>query len=162
MAAPAISTVDRYWVHGTIKWYFVPSMSNYQAPTRGELDAGTDLTGEVHSSEGWTTTGEDISTPDGDSTFTGTIPGPITAEESSLTVYADPSGSDVRDLLPRGTSGYMVRLGGGDTSGRKMDVFPVRVKTVGKLMQIGENEAARCQIMFSITREPAEDVTIPA
>jgi len=137
-------------------------MADYHSPTRAELDAGTDLTGELAASEGWNTTGEQIQTPDGASRFTATIPGAITAEDSSLTLYADPTGEDVRELMPRDAEGFIVRMLGGDAPGRKMDVFPVRVTTVSKLANVGESEAARIQIQFAITREPAEDVEIPA
>lgn len=162
MPATPITPVTRYWPTGVQVWLWVPTMSNYLSPSRGELNAGIALQSELNSTEGWSTTGEDIETPDGESTFTGTIPGPVTAEESSFTFYADPSGVDARALMSRGTEGYVVRMMGGDVAGRKMDIFPVRVKTVTKLANVGENEAARIQVQFSITREPAEDVTIPA
>jgi len=162
MPATPIAPVTRYWPTGTAVWLWVPTMSDYQNPTREELDAGTDLTPELAASEGWNTTGETIETPDGRSRFTATIPGRITAEESSLTFYADPTGEDVREIMPRDAEGFIVRMLGGDTPGRKMDVFPVRVTTVSKLANIGEDEAARIQVQFAITREPAEDVEIPA
>ncbi|MBX6382161.1 MAG: hypothetical protein IRZ07_04175 [Microbispora sp.] len=162
MPATPIAPVTRYWPTGTSQWLWVPTMADYTNPTRAELDAGIALRREMNASEGWNTSGEDIETPDGESQFVGTIPGRITAEESSITFYADPTGSDARELMPRGAEGYIVRMPGGDVPGRKMDVFPVRVKTVSKLMNVGEDEAARLQIQFSITREPAEDIEIPA
>lgn len=162
MPATPIAPVNRYWPTGTTRWLWVPTMADYRSPTRAELDAGTDLTGELAATEGWNTTGEQIQTPDGASRFTATIPGAITAEDSSLTLYADPTGEDVRELMPRDAEGFIVRMLGGDAPGRKMDIFPVRVTTVSKLANVGESEAARIQVQFAITREPAEDVEIPA
>lgn len=162
MVATPIAAVDRYWPTGTSEWLWVPTAADYENLTRAEINAGTALRREMNSSEGWNTSGEDIATPDGESRFEASIPGKITAEESSFTMYADPTGSDARTLMPRDTEGYVVRMPGGDVAGRLMDVFPVRVKTVSKLMNVGEEEAGRLQFQFSITREPAEDVTIPA
>lgn len=162
MPATPISTVTRYWSVGTAKWYFCSSIANKSAPSRAELNAGTDLTGEVNSVEGWTVSSELIEVPDANTAFKSKIPGAISAEDSSLTLYADASGSDVRTLLPRNTAGFIVRLGGGDTAGRKMDVFPVKVSSVSKMFGSTEEEGARVTIQFAITSEPAEDVTIPA
>lgn len=162
MPATPIASVTRYWPTGVQEWLWVPTMADYRNPTRAELNAGTALRRELNATEGWSTTGEDIETPDGESTFIGVIPGPVTAEESSFTFYAAADGSDARALMPRGTEGYVVRMMGGDVAGRKMDIYPVRVKTMSKLANVGENEAARIMVQFSITREPAEDVTIPA
>lgn len=162
MPATPIAAVERYWPTGTSEWLWVPTMADYENPSRSELNAGTALRREMNSSEGWNTSGEDIATPDGESRFEGSIPGKITAEESSFTMYADPTGQDSRQLMPRGTAGFVVRMPGGDVAGRLMDVYPVRVKTVSKLMNVGDEDAGRLQFQFSITREPAEDLAIPA
>jgi hypothetical protein len=42
-----------------------------------------------------------------------------------------------------------------------MSVFPVKVASQNKLMGTDE-EAARIEVAFTITRIPAEDLTIPA
>lgn len=162
MPATPIAAVERYWPTGTSEWLLVPTMADYEHPTREELNAGIALRREMRASEGWNTSGEDIATPDGETRFEGSIPGKITAEESSFTLYADPSGQDARQLMPRGTACNIVRMPGGDVPGRLMDIFPVRVKTVSKLMNVGDEEAGGLQFQFSIAREPAEDVVIPA
>lgn len=162
MAATPIAAVERFWPTGTSEWLWVPTMADYENPTRLEINAGTALRREMSASEGWNTSGEDIETPDGESRFVGSIPGKITAEESNFTMYADPTGQDARQLMPRGTAGFVVRMPGGDVAGRLMDVYPVRVKTVSKQMNVGEDEAGSLQFQFSISREPAEDLVIPA
>jgi hypothetical protein len=162
MAATAITPVNRYWPVGTTKWLWVPTIANYTvAVTRAEINAGTDLSGEIESLDGWTVTSNQIDTPDVNSRFRSKIPGAIEAEDSTLTIYADPSGSDVRTLLPRDATGYVIRMDGGDVAGRKMSVFPVKVASQNKLMGTDE-EAARIEVSFTITRQPAEDLTIPA
>lgn len=162
MVATPIAAVNRYWPVGTTKWIWVPTIANYTvAITRAEINAGTDLSGEVADLSGWTVSSNQIDTPDVNSRFRAKIPGPIEAEDSSLTLYADPSGTDVRQLLPRDTSGYVVRMDGGDVAGRKCSIFPVKVASQNKLMGTDE-EAGRIEISFTITRIPAEDLTIPA
>jgi hypothetical protein len=162
MAATPIASVNRYWSVGVNKWYWCPTIALKTAPTRAELNAGTDLTPQVAGKDGWTTASEQIEAPDANSRFKPKIPGGITADDSSLDFYADPSGVDARSVMPRDTSGFIVRLGGGDVGGRKMDVFPVTVSAISKEWGGTEEDPAKITISYSITSEPAEDVTIPA
>lgn len=161
MAAPAITASTRYFDPETTKVYYVASIANKEAPTRLELDAGTDLSPEVADITGWNVTGEQIPTPDLGTLFTSQIPGRTTSDDSSLTFYSDKAGTDVRGTLPRGTSGFIVWLDGGDTASNKMDIYPIRVRSNGKMRSLS-NEAARIQVQFSITSEPAENVAVPA
>lgn len=160
MATPALSTSTRYFDPEITKVYFVGTIANKSAPTRIELNAGTDLSGEVADLSGWVVAGEPIATPDLGSRFTSNIPGRTQAEDSSLTFYADQEGVDVRAVLPRDTNGFIVWLDGGDTPSNKMDVFPIRVLSNGKQRSVSE-DAARIQVQFAITSEPAENVTVP-
>lgn len=162
MAATPIASTSRYINPDVTKIYFVASISDKTAPLRSELNAGTDLTREVNAIDGFTVTGDDVETPDMDSTFTSKIPGRTSADDSSITFYADVTGADARALLPRGTSGYVVILDGGDVTASLMDVYPIRVKSVGKPRSVDGTDAATVEIQFSITSEPAEDVAVPA
>lgn len=162
MVATPIAAVDRYWPVGTTRWLYCATLANYAvAITRAEINASTDLSGEVADIQGFTVTSNNIDTPDVNSRFRSKIPGAIEAEDSSLTFYADPSGADVRTLLPRDTVGYIIRMDGGDIAGRKMSAFPIKVASQNKMMGVDE-EAGRIEISFTITRIPAEDLTIPA
>ncbi|HUR74456.1 MAG TPA: hypothetical protein VMZ00_09270 [Sporichthya sp.] len=162
MPATPIASVARYWSVGVNKWIWCPTVANKAAPTRLEINAGTDLTGEVAGKEGWTTQSEQIEAPDANSRFKPKIPGAITAEDSSLTYYASPTGVDARSVMPRDSTGFMLRMGGGDVAGRKMDVFPCTVSAISKEFGGTEEDPAQVTISYSITSEPAEDVTIPA
>lgn len=162
MVATPIAAVNRYWPVGTTQWLWVPTIANYTvAITRAEINSGTNLSGEVNDIAGWTVTSGTIDTPDVNSRFRSKIPGPIEAEDSSITLYADPSTTDVRQLLPRDTAGYVVRLDGGDIAGRRCSIFPVKVASQNKLMGVDE-EAGRIEVSFTVTRVPAEDLVIPA
>ncbi|MER7126742.1 hypothetical protein [Micrococcus luteus] len=160
MVATPITPATRFFRPGTTKCYWVPSISNKAAPTRSELNAGSDLSKDVADISGWMVSGAKIDTPDLNSRFVSNIPGLTSAGDSSITFYASDTGSDVRALMPRDASGFIVWMDGGDVAGRKMDVYPARVLSVGKVRSMGA-EAARLTIQYAVTSEPAEDVTIP-
>jgi hypothetical protein len=162
MAATPIASTTRYINPGVTKVYYCATISDRSAPTRAELDAGTDLSGEINAVDGFTVTGDDVETRDMATTFTSKIPGRTSADDSSITFYADVTGTDARALLPRGTNGFIVFLDGGDVAGSLMDVYPIRVKSVGKPRSAEGTDPATVEIQFSITAEPAEDVTIPS
>jgi len=162
MATPAITASTRYFDRGTTKCYYLPAVAaSNLTPTRAEMDAGTDLSNEVSDINGWMVSAEQIDTPALGTVFTGNIPGPTSSPESSITFYASSNSVDVRALLPRGTSGYIMWLDGGDVPGNKADVFPARVRSNGKQRSLG-NEAAKIEVQFSITNTPGENVTVPA
>ncbi|MGW0579636.1 phage tail tube protein [Streptomyces sp. NPDC002920] len=159
MVATPIAATSRYIPPGTTHYYWVASIANKNSPTRPELDAGTDLTAEIAEVSGFSTTSEQTETPDLGSRFTGKIPGRITADDSSITMYMSSTSSDVRTLLPRDTAGFVVAFSEGDVAGRKMDVFPVKVSGQPKKRDI--EDAATIEIQFSITSIPAENVAVP-
>lgn len=160
MVATPISASSRYIPPGTRQYYFVPTIASLASPTRVELDAGTDLTGEVADVSGFQTTSESTDTPDLGSRFVPKIPGRISADDSSITMYASDDSQDVRQLLPRDTAGYIVQFPEGDTAGKTMDVFPVKVASAPKLTDI--EDPAKIEVQFTITAEPEENVTVPA
>ena len=153
---------QRYFKRGTSVCKFLTTIADLAAgPTRAELTAGTDLSHEIAEVDGWTVTSESIETPDLGSEFTSSIPGSTSADDSSITFYESIDGEDVRALLPRNTNGYVVWMDGGDVPGYLMDVFPIRVASQGKTRST-DDDAATIVINFSITREPVENLTIPA
>jgi hypothetical protein len=160
MPATPIASSVRYYRRGLTKVSWVPTVADKAAPIRAELDAGTELSPETGAVEGWQIMSAVVETPTLGSKFNAKIDGAISADDSSLTLYASQSGTDVRDLLQRGTNGYVVWMDEGDTPGRTMDVFPVRVLSQVKLRTL--EDAAQVQIQFAVTSEPEENVTIPA
>lgn len=160
MAATPISSTTRYYRPGYTKVYYLTAIGDYHAPTRPELDAGQDLSGEISAIDGWEVSSDTIDTPDLGSVFASKIPGAVSADDSSLTFYADAESDDVRALFPRGTAGFVVFLDEDDVAGHKMDVFPVTVGSAPKQRSL--DDPAGIQVNFVITREPAENVTIPA
>ncbi|NJP24463.1 hypothetical protein FLW53_09625 [Microbispora sp. SCL1-1] len=161
MAATPIAAETRYFNPETTKVYWVPTISNKAAPTRSELNAGTDVSRAIADVNGWQVSSEMIDVPDMGSRFISKIPGRISANDSSITYYMDTAGVDARTVMPRDTTGYIVWLDGGDVAGRKCDVFPVTVSSHGKSRSAGA-EPARITIQYAITSEPAENVSIPS
>ena len=160
MPASPITTSIRYARFGVTKVYFCPTIANIASPTRAELNAGTDLSGEVESINGFQVTSNFIDTPDLATSFVGKIIGRTSSDDSSVTMYASSNSVDVRSLLPRGTTGFIVWLDEGDVAGRKGDVYPI---TVGSIPKDRDMEAAaRIIVNVAITRTPAENFTIPA
>lgn len=160
MAATPISATTRYYRKGVTKFYWLTACDDPSAPTRAEIDAGIDLSPEIAEINGWQVTSAFVDTPDLNSRFTGKIAGDITADDSSINFYASKNSVDVRSVLPRDTVGFMLILDEGDVSGGKMDVFPATVGSAPKLRTL--TDPAMIQVNFAITREPSENVAIPA
>jgi hypothetical protein len=161
MPATPIPKSTRFYTVGHTQCLFLPTIvaSNLN-PTRPEINAGTDLTREIAEMEGWSTTSEKIDTPDMVSRFVSSIAGAITAEDSSLSFYADEDGDDARAVFPRDTVGFIVWMDSGDVPTNTMDVFPVQVASAPKVRSM--DSATLIRVDFNITQEPVENVVIPA
>jgi hypothetical protein len=162
MAAPALAATVRYVAPSKRKYYYVPTIANPAAPSAAELNAGTDLSGQVFDAVGWTVTSNLVAVPDFSSRFSPKIAGEIVvADPSSLILYMSSTSADVRSLLTRDLTGYVVIFLEGITAGMKMDVFTVTVSSASK-HQDGVSTAAMIEIQFGITAVPSLDVTVPA
>ena len=159
MPVTPLPATKRFIRPGVTEVRFVPTAVNYNALTLAELDAGTALEGQVADVSGWTVTSNLVETPDWGSRFTAKVTGMISADDSSITFWMSSDAQDVRTVLPRDTTGYVVWMDGGETAGGVMDVFPVTVSTLGKLRTT--SDPAQIEISFAITSEPSEDQTIP-
>lgn len=161
MAATPIAGSLRYIPEGVRHFYYLPACANIASPTRTELNAGTDLTPEVAAFGNWGIQGAAVDTPDLASTFVPSVPGLITIDGPTISMYADSTSADVRSLLPRNTVGFVVSLPEGDIPTHKMDVFPVKVLSAEKMASLGGNPAT-IDLTFSVTKLPSENVTVPA
>ena len=159
MAAPPISASSRYIPEGNTHFYFVAAIANYNSPTRAELNAGTDLTPEIGGTGTWAIITASLDAADLATLFTPQISGKTTVDTPTIDMYADATSTEVRTLLPRGTVGYIVKFPEGDVTGRKMDVFPVKVLAQGKPTVL--TTPSVIQLQFAVTKNPAENVTIP-
>ena len=162
MPTPAITQSTRYTSIGLTKVYYLPTIASTSfIPTRTEMNAGTDLSPELADWAGWMVTGAQINTPDLSTVFESTISGRVSSPKSTLTFYASTTGVDVTALLPRTTTGYICWLDGGDISGHQMEVYPVTVMANGIDRDNKMTKADVVTVDFAITRQPAQNVTIP-
>ncbi|MGH3097870.1 MAG: hypothetical protein ACRDMV_17955 [Streptosporangiales bacterium] len=166
MTATPLTPTARYIPPGVRQYYFVTTIEDKTAPTRPELDAGTDLSIEIAAVDGFTTSSDSVDAPDLGSRFTSKVPGMITADDSSINIYnsteSDGAG-DARTLMPRDTKGFIVQFPEGDDGGdgpNLMNVFPVTVSSAS--VQSGMEDPGQTQFMFTITSEPAANVEVPA
>lgn len=163
MTATPISATVRYIPEGVTHFYWVTTMASYLTPTRAELDAGVDLTPEVAAAGNWGTTSAAVDAPDLKSKFISTVPGLITIDGPTLSIYLSETGdaSDVRSVLPRDTAGYLVKFPEGDVAANTMDIFPAKVAALSKPTALGGTVAV-AELTFTVTAEPAENVAVPA
>lgn len=158
---PTLSATERFFAPEISKVLFLPTVvATTKIPTRAEITAGTDLTSEIQTLNGWQQTAASIPTPDWGSRFTSSIPGRTSVSDSSITFYADKSGADVRTVLTELLNGYILIADGGDEEDFLADCFPVRVASIGKVRADGA--ALLLTVGFTITRKPAIDFELPA
>jgi len=162
MPATPLTASTRYIAPEITKIYWVDTIASKASPTRVELDAGTDVTGEVSDAAGWELAADNVATPDGGSKFVSQVSGRINPPDTSLACYASEDTIDIRDLLARGDTGFIVILHGGDVAGQKMTVWPVRVRSVSAPVDFPASNASMVNVQFSVTSAPAENVAIPA
>lgn len=159
--AELIAVTEKFVNAGVTHIVFAPVVEDVEAPTRAEIDAGTDLTREVTASSGWQVSSSRVTYNPLHSKFTPSIEGRLSVEDSSLTFPQDIGGEDVREILPRGTRGFILIMHGGDVPDRPMDVWPVAVSSLGKTVSTEGTEVANIVVSFAIVAPPAEDVAIP-
>jgi len=159
MTATPMRPATRYYPPGTRQVYWLVDCADPSAPTRAELDAGIDLTGEIAAMSGFSVSSATVSVPDLSTRFAPDIPGQITAASSSITFYASEDSDDIRTILPRDQAGFVVVLWEGDQSGRSMDVYPCTVTSVPKDVTV--TNAGQMSVDFAITSVPQENVEIP-
>ena|SRR2546425_6666409 len=161
MPAPAITASTRYTSRGTTAVYWVVTIASPASPTRSELNAGTNLATQIADAKGWSVKTNMIDAPDMSTRYTPTIPGAISADDSSLTMYMSKNGVDARALMPQDAVGFIVWLDGGDVASNKMDVFPVTVASHSKQRNADGGSADTLMISYAITALPSLNVAVP-
>ncbi|MFH8294966.1 hypothetical protein [Streptomyces sp. NPDC018059] len=164
MALPAAKPVEKFSRRGISIFLFVATIADQAelTPTRAELDASTNLSAAIAGISGFTLENQSIETPDMADDFDSSIPGSDKAEDSSLTFYEDKVTNAIEELLKKGTTGNIVILRKGDVPANKsMDVFPIRVGSQSPAYTT-DNEAAKFETKFTITRRPKQGLAVPA
>ncbi len=160
MPPSPLTATTRYTPPGVRKYYWITTASSYLTPTRAELNAGTDLTAEIAEVSGFTLSADTADTPDLASGFVSTVPARISAEDSEIVFWASSTSADARTVFPRGTAGYLVFMPEGDVATQKMEIWPVKVSSM--FIDQGMEDPAKVHVQFSVTKVPAQNVTIPS
>lgn len=162
MAPTPLNPTSRYISPEVTKTYLVPTVASFTtAPTRAELDAGTDLSPEVAAATGWEISADRVAVPDLGTKFVGRISGRTNPGDAQIVFYASQDTADVRDVLARGDTTNIAILDGGDVTGQKGRLFAVQVSAVTPTVDVAGTEGARIMVDFSITAVN-EEFTIPA
>lgn len=160
MGATPITAVKRFYAPEITKIAFCTTVAAKNAPTRSNIDAGTEVLPEVSAVNGFQITGNTIDSPDYGSRFTPQTVGRTQVGDCSLVFYQDQETNDVRTWLTEGETGFVLIMWGGDVEGQLMDVFPVQVLSCG--LSIPDNANADITVAFAITSKPAVNIVIPA
>ncbi|MEU3399504.1 hypothetical protein [Streptomyces filamentosus] len=164
MALPVAKPVEKFSRRGVSVFLWLPTIADTVGlkATRAELDGSTNLSSAIASISGFTLENQSIETPDMGDDFDSSIPGSDQAEDSSFTFYEDKTTDEIEQLLKKGSVGYVGILRKGDIPGSKsMDIFPVRVGSQSPAFTT-DNEAAKFDVRFTITRRPAQGLAVPA
>ena len=155
---PKGSTVAKFMRRGKAAVYFLPTVAG-AIPTAAEVTAGTNMSARIADINGWVLESTRIDTPDLASRYVSSIPGEQTTADSSLTIYADDAATDpIKTAQATDAAGFIYIFHSGTGTGKKADLFPVRVSSVGNEYSMG-NDAARYVISYAITAPPSIDVT---
>lgn len=161
MAATPLTTSTRYIHPAVAVVIWVDTIADIHAPTRVELDAGTDLTGEIADAPGWGVSANRVPTPDLGTKFTSRIAGRIDPEDGQIVFYTSSDGEDIRTLLGLGDRGNLVICYAGDVEDHPASVFPVEVTALSEPLSVA-GDPAQLTIDFAETAEPATNVPLPA
>jgi len=158
MAATVPTPADRYFQPGRTQIIVVPTWASPKV--LANLTAGTNISQDVAAVSGFTVSGADLPTPDLGRRFVPNVPGRITADQSSIDLYADPEGADATAIFTLDQETNIAFLDNGQVADSNMDTFPVRVLSVSRVRDIEAVPVIR--VMFSITDEPETGLTYPA
>jgi len=150
MVATPLATLNPYLPVDIRKFYWVPTIAVITAPTRIELDAGTDLSPQVVDAPGWFVDGSTVQSQ----SFVGPALNLIGAQsfaDSSLVMRNSRTSTDARTILivqRPALTGFIVVFPEGDTGGFKMDVFSVAVNAAPK--SPGQLDPSTTEFKFAI------------
>ncbi len=159
----------RYMYPGKAKVVFAPAVANPAAPTAPEISAGTVLTQPgstvatgMKEMRNWETSAGTTPVPDVASTFDSTIPGRQSAGEPQIEFYDDDAASNaIRTALAEGTSGYVIIMPQGQTTGRRCEVWPVKVNTVNQNQVTNGADPATFTVTFAVPSAPTKTAVVP-
>lgn len=162
MPATPLPAVTRYLPPGRRKFYWLTAIANPGAPTRAELNAGTDVSPQVSTVTGFNLVTDTVDVTPLGSSFVTLLPTTVDAAiggVNELLFYAASNSQDVRTVFPIGTTGYIVFLYEGDVATQLCEVWPAVVNAM--YFEQDKTLAGSIHVQFTITSQPSQNVTIP-
>jgi hypothetical protein len=157
---PTVPVSTRFYQPGIVKFYYLPSIAAADyTPTSAEITAGTDLTPEVDDIAGWSYSTTFIETKDANSRIRPKLAGAVSLDDSSITFNGSQDGQDIRTVLTRGATGFIMICDGGNVTGQPAEVFPVEVGSVVPVRSL-DADAFKVRVDFGVTNIP-QTVTLP-
>ena len=161
MPATPLTPTLRYLPYGVRKYNWLTTVASKSAPARAEINAGTDLTGEIAAVNGFEIVTPVIDVTAFSDTFGVQVPGlPFASDPCEIIFYASSNSADIRTVLAAGTTGFLLFLPEGDVSGQKCEVWPVTVRSMF-IDQAATDAPGQIHVQFATTSAPAQNVTIP-
>lgn len=151
----------KFFRRGVSKILFLPAVANAAAPTRAEINAGTDLTPVVAAIAGFQLSNSPIPTPNLKDVFTPQITGEDTVTDSTLTFNDDDASSTVRTALAKGTAGFILLMPYGDVPTKRAETWPAKSTGFNDEWSL-DNTPAKAMAGFAITAVPTQNAVIPA
>ncbi len=160
--------MTRYVFEGTGEVWLVPTISSPGAPTAAELNAGTDLTGQMVGDLVLPFEDTPADSADMSSNFNSQVAGDVGGTPGTFTIHKEQllAADTVYTALPRGTTGYLcVNQRGLSTASTwavadAVDVWPIEVGSRTIIYGRGNNQ--RAAISVTITGAPTEDFVVVA
>lgn len=152
----------RFIRRGVAKFFWIPTVANPDAgPTREEIGTGFDFTPWISAINGWTSTPNNVATPDMSTLFDGNIKGNVTLADSSFDFYDDLDQAEVEDTFPVGQTGYIYIMPKGDRPEAPASLWTAEVSNHTRNYTV-DMTPANINVAFSVSEEPRQDLVVPA
>jgi hypothetical protein len=151
----------KFYRRGISEIHFLPAVTDLAAPTRPQITAGVDLSGDVASIAGFQLSNSPILVPNLRDQFTPQIDGEDTIADSSLTFNDDVDDDAIRTALEKGTVGFLLLLPYGDVPAARAEVWPVKVAGFNDTWDLGATPA-QAVAGFVVTGVPEQNAVVPA
>jgi len=160
--------MTRYVFEGTGEVHLVPTIAVAGAPTAAELNAGTDLTGQMVGDLVLPFDGSSADSADMSSKFNKTAPGDFGGAPGTFTIHKEQllAADTVFTALARDTVGYLavsqraLATGGTWAVADEADIWPIII--MSREVIYGRNNTQRAVITVAITDVPTEGFVVAA
>lgn len=165
MVACSCDELGEYAYDPNVKVLWVNSIETVLNPTSAEVTGGVYLNDDPYNLTdiiGWEIEGEVLTEPPWGPFAVQRIGG-LRVIDARLILAAKRDGSDIRSLLSRGTSGFILIFPSGryeDCPDAPLNVYPVCVASIFQMHRHGSSGASRIMVKFAVSAPPGESVVV--